>query len=166
MKQKILDLFMDMIISKTDNYQEDYQLETAISDYIDDRSLVEKWKKSGFTDNYLGVWLTPYLAPVKSLNFEQAVNYFKDYANWGANLTFSGHVHGGIMQVPFIGGVISPKLKLFPEYDKGLFENSGKYMILSGGLGNHTIKFRINNLPEIVLVTLENSGESEAYKIK
>lgn len=80
MKQKILDLFMDMIISKTDNYQEDYQLETAISDYIDDRSLVEKWKKSGFTDNYLGVWLTPYLAPVKSLNFEQAVNYFKDYA--------------------------------------------------------------------------------------
>ena len=93
-------------------------------------------------------------------------DYFIDYANWGANLTFSGHVHGGIMQVPFIGGVISPKLKLFPEYDKGLFENSGKYMILSGGLGNHTIKFRINNLPEIVLVTLENSGESEAYKIK
>jgi len=82
-------------------------------------------------------------------------DYFPDYAAWGANLTFSGHVHGGIVQIPFLGGVISPKLQLFPEYDKGLFQISGKYMILSGGLGNHTLKFRINNLPEIVLATLE-----------
>ena len=83
-------------------------------------------------------------------------DYFPDYAAWGAKLTFSGHVHGGIMQIPFLGGVISPKMRLFPKYDKGLFEISNKYMILSGGLGNHTLKFRINNLPEIVLVTLEN----------
>ena len=91
-------------------------------------------------------------------------DYFQDYAKWGAKLTFSGHVHGGIMQLPFLGGVISPKLKLFPRYDKGLFEISNKYMILSGGLGNHTLKFRINNLPEIVLTTLEYADISEAYK--
>lgn len=93
-------------------------------------------------------------------------DYFTDYAAWGAKLTFSGHVHGGIMQIPFLGGVISPKLRLFPQYDKGLFEISDKYMIISGGLGNHTIKFRINNIPEIVVVTLENSVESKAYKTK
>ena len=93
-------------------------------------------------------------------------DYFNDYATWGAKLTFSGHVHGGIMQVPFLGGVISPKLAIFPKYDKGLFEISNKYMILSGGLGNHTIKFRINNLPEIILATLNNSEDSKAYKIK
>ena len=92
--------------------------------------------------------------------------YFDDYAAWGAKLTFSGHVHGGIMQVPFLGGVISPKLSIFPKYDKGLFEISQRYMILSGGLGNHTLKFRINNLPEISLATLDNSGNSKAYKVK
>ena len=82
-------------------------------------------------------------------------DYFKDYADWGANLTFSGHVHGGMIRLPLLGGVLSPMIHFFPKYDKGLFEYSNKYMILSGGLGNHTFKFRVNNLPEIVSVTLD-----------
>lgn len=81
-------------------------------------------------------------------------DYFKEYANWGANLTFSGHIHGGMIRIPFIGGALSPMIHFFPRYDKGLFEYSNKYMILSGGLGNHTFKFRVNNLPEVVSVTL------------
>lgn len=83
-------------------------------------------------------------------------DYFEDYAAWGANLTFSGHVHGGMIRIPFLGGALSPMIHFFPKYDKGLFKYSGKYMILSGGLGNHTFKFRVNNLPEIVSVTLEH----------
>lgn len=81
-------------------------------------------------------------------------DYFKEYADWGANLTFSGHVHGGMIRIPFMGGVLSPMVHFFPKYDKGIFEYSNKYMILSGGLGNHTFKFRVNNLPEIISVTL------------
>ncbi len=80
--------------------------------------------------------------------------YFKEYAKWGANLTFSGHVHGGMIRVPFLGGALSPMIHFFPKYDKGLFKEKDKYMILSGGLGNHTFKFRVNNLPEVVSVTL------------
>ena len=81
-------------------------------------------------------------------------DYFKDYAAWGANLTFSGHVHGGMIRIPLLGGALSPMIHFFPKYDKGLFCESDKYMILSGGLGNHTFKFRVNNLPEIVSATL------------
>lgn len=81
-------------------------------------------------------------------------DYFEQYTKWGADLTFSGHVHGGMIQLPVLGGVVSPMVHLFPKYDKGLFEHYNKYMILSGGLGNHTFKFRVNNLPEIVSVTL------------
>lgn len=81
-------------------------------------------------------------------------DYFKDYAIWGANLTFSGHVHGGMIRIPWIGGTLSPMIHFFPKYDKGLFKEEDKYMVLSGGLGNHTFKFRVNNLPEIVSVTL------------
>lgn len=81
-------------------------------------------------------------------------DYFEDYTAWGADLVFSGHIHGGMVRLPFLGGVISPMVHFFPKYDRGLFENAGGSMILSGGLGNHSIKFRVNNLPEIVSVTL------------
>ena len=81
-------------------------------------------------------------------------DYFEEYASWGANLTFSGHVHGGMIRIPLLGGALSPMIHFFPKYDKGLFEHKGHYMILSGGLGNHTFKFRVNNLPEIIVTTL------------
>ena len=41
--------------------------------------------------------------------------YFPYYAAWGADLTVSGHIHGGIMRLPWIGGVISPSLRLFSK---------------------------------------------------
>lgn len=46
-------------------------------------------------------------------------DYFKAYAAWGADLVLSGHVHGGIMRLPVLGGVLSPSLRLFPRYDGG-----------------------------------------------
>lgn len=85
-------------------------------------------------------------------------DYFKQYADWGADLTFSGHVHGGMVRIPFLGGALSPMVHFFPKYDKGLFEYANKYMILSGGLGSHTFRFRVNNLPEIVSVTLKSAA--------
>ena len=82
-------------------------------------------------------------------------DYFERYADWGADLTLSGHVHGGLVRLPLFGGVISPKLRLFPKYDYGLFQKNDKAMILSNGLGSHSIKLRINNVPELVIITLE-----------
>ncbi|MBQ8924121.1 MAG: metallophosphoesterase [Lachnospiraceae bacterium] len=85
-------------------------------------------------------------------------DYLDSYADWGADLTLSGHVHGGLVRLPLLGGVISPKLSLFPKYDYGLFHKNDKAMILSNGLGSHSIKLRINNVPEIVLIRLESGG--------
>lgn len=84
--------------------------------------------------------------------------YFKTYAKWGADLTLSGHVHGGMVRVPFLGGVISPKIRIFPKYDSGLFDENGKKMLLSRGLGMHTIPVRINNRAELVVVELMKEG--------
>lgn len=80
--------------------------------------------------------------------------YFEEYADWGADLVFSGHVHGGIMRLPVLGGVISPKLVFFPKYDGGLFRRNASTMILSRGLGMHTIPIRIFNPAELVVVHL------------
>ncbi len=65
-------------------------------------------------------------------------DYFETYVKWGANLVVSGHVHGGLMRLPYLGGVISPAFKLFPVYDGGEFEKDGAVMILSRGLGTYT----------------------------
>ncbi len=81
--------------------------------------------------------------------------YFETYAAWGADLTLSGHVHGGIMRLPVLGGVISPSYKLFPKYDAGLFTNKEKNMIISVGLGSHSIKIRLFNPPKIDIITLK-----------
>lgn len=85
--------------------------------------------------------------------------YFKNYADWGADLVLSGHVHGGIMRLPFLGGVISPKLVLFPKYDGGHFQKHFTHMILSRGLGMHTIPIRIFNPAELVVVHLREHKE-------
>jgi hypothetical protein len=78
--------------------------------------------------------------------------YFDAYAGWGADLTLSGHLHGGIVRLPFFGGVVSPQIRLFPRYDKGMYTMDGKKMIVSAGLGSHTIKLRINNPPELIII--------------
>ena len=81
--------------------------------------------------------------------------YFPTYADWGADLVLSGHNHGGIIRVPMIGGLISPQLTLFPKYDVGEFKEGKSTMILSSGLGSHTIKLRIFNPPQLVIIDLK-----------
>lgn len=80
--------------------------------------------------------------------------YFPEYAKWGADLVLSGHVHGGIVRLPFLGGVVSPAATLFPKYDGGKFTEGNSTMILGRGLGTHTIPVRMWNPGEVVLVTL------------
>lgn len=79
---------------------------------------------------------------------------FDSYATARAELIFCGHAHGGQVRIPFIGGVAAPGQGLFPEYDSGLYRNGGSAMIVSRGLGNSKFPVRINNRPEIVVVTL------------
>ncbi len=76
----------------------------------------------------------------------------KGYSEWGADLILSGHFHGGIVRIPWIGGVISPRLRLFPKYDYGMYSRDNSQMIVTNGLGQHSIKIRLNNVPEIVCI--------------
>lgn len=84
--------------------------------------------------------------------------FFKNYINWGANLIVSGHLHGGIVRLPKLGGVISPQYKIFPDFDAGYFEKDGRVMLVSRGLGTHTLKIRMFNPPELMTVILENKN--------
>lgn len=81
--------------------------------------------------------------------------YFETYAEWGADLVLAGHVHGGIMILPFLGGVVAPSYQIFPKYDFGKFVYRNSIMVLSRGLAVHSIKIRIFNVPELSVITLE-----------
>ena len=78
---------------------------------------------------------------------------FKAYAGWGADVTFSGHIHGGVIRLPFIGGLLSPERKFFPKYSKGLYHIGRSKLVVSAGLG----KFRLNNPSQLLLITLKQA---------
>lgn len=82
---------------------------------------------------------------------------FETYVACGVDLVLSGHAHGGQFRLPFAGGLIAPNQGFFPKYDAGLFINHDTNMVVSRGIGNSVIPFRINNRPEIVLVRLRNN---------
>ena len=81
--------------------------------------------------------------------------YMKQYARWGADLTLSGHLHGGIIRFPFIGGLITPQAQLFPHFSGDIYQTEGRYGIVSRGLGTHTVNLRYLNMAELVSVTLK-----------
>ena len=66
------------------------------------------------------------------------------YAEWGADITFSGHVHGGVVRV-FGKGLLSPERKFLPEYTKGIYRIGDMALCVSAGLG----KLRLFDPPEI-----------------
>jgi len=94
--------------------------------------------------------------------------YFADYADWGADLTLTGHMHGGVIRIPFMGGLLSPERSFFPHYDAGRFaiqqDNREAALIINRGMGNETINVkeinvplpRVFNRPDISVIELRN----------
>lgn len=39
--------------------------------------------------------------------------FFEAYRKWGADLTLSGHFHGGTIRLPVLGGVMTPQYQFF-----------------------------------------------------
>ena len=80
--------------------------------------------------------------------------YADVYFAWGADLILSGHVHGGVMRFGK-KALISPDIQLFPKYGYGKIKRGDQTMIISGGIGEHTIPFRFFNPRELVLIEIK-----------
>ena len=80
---------------------------------------------------------------------------FETYCEIGFDLVLSGHAHGGQIRLPLIGGILAPNQWFFPKYEDGLHESGGTSLVISRGLGNSSFPLRVNNPPELVVVTLE-----------
>ena len=89
--------------------------------------------------------------------------YLPSYAAWGADLSISGHYHGGIMRLPFIGGVISPKPRIFPDYSGGIYHIKDKNQLVLCGLGVHTLPIRVFNPAELMVIDLIKERDKYGY---
>lgn len=78
------------------------------------------------------------------------------YADFGVDIAFSGHAHGGQFRFPWGGGVFAPGQGFFPAYTEGTHQFGNMTLVISRGLGNSLMPFRINNRPELVIVDLTN----------
>ena len=79
-----------------------------------------------------------------------------EYSKWGIDLVLSGHAHGGQIRLPGIGGLYAPGVQgFFPRYTSGNYTVGDTEMIVSRGIGNSAFPLRVNDRPEVVIVTLK-----------
>lgn len=84
---------------------------------------------------------------------------FNTYIENNIDLVLTGHAHGGQIRIPFVGGLIAPDQGLLPKYTEGIQKKDNTTMIINRGIGNSVIPIRINNHPEMIIITLKNKEE-------
>lgn len=96
----------------------------------------------------------------KILLFHRA-NLFDLIKNYGFDLILSGHMHGGQIRLPIVGGVCGPTSGilsesglLFPHYTSGIYNHKNTSMIVNRGIGNTLPIPRFGNPPEVGIITL------------
>lgn len=90
--------------------------------------------------------------------------YCWDYADtWGLDLVLSGHLHGGQVIIPGVGGGLYSNLEeFFPDYDYGQYKLGDSDMIITRGLSSNLKALpRFNNPPEIAVVDVEPEPDNE-----
>ncbi len=85
--------------------------------------------------------------------------FMEEYLKWGADLIVSGHLHGGIARIPGWRGVITPQGGLFPKYSGEMTKVGDTTVVVSKGIGIHTIPIRFLNPAEVVVLEIENAEE-------
>lgn len=81
---------------------------------------------------------------------------FHEYVQYDMDLVFSGHAHGGQFRIPGVGGLVAPGQGMFPKYTAGVYKEENTQMVVSRGLGNSGMPFRLLNFPEVIVVELQS----------
>lgn len=77
--------------------------------------------------------------------------YMEAYQAWGADITLSGHLHGGLICLPNGKSVITPQFHLFPKHAGEMKVKGNQTAIVSRGLGTHTVNIRLFNPAELIV---------------
>lgn len=118
-----------------------------------------KYYQDFHPDSMVPYYLTRRLGKAESERFQillaHSPLFFDAYAGWGADLSLAGHFHGGTIRLPGLGGVMTPQYQFFHPFCGGVFEQNGRWMLVTRGLGTHSINIRIGNRPQLAVIRLE-----------
>lgn len=128
---------INLIGLKDPDFTSEYAPDYYISEYM--TGLINSLAKEGLYDIVLS----------------HRPEYFDSYALTDADLILCGHAHGGQIRIGN-KGLIAPGQGFFPDYTEGSHTKDGTTMIVSRGLGDSVIPVRINNMPELVILTLKS----------
>lgn len=82
-------------------------------------------------------------------------NYWPDeYPALDVDLILCGHGHGGVIRLPFVGGLLGSGGVWMPKYTAGVYQTDTYRMLVSRGLGGGMQLPRLFNNPQVVSVTL------------
>ena len=86
--------------------------------------------------------------------------YYQVYGRCGFDLTLCGHVHGGLIRLPFTDGLVdNTRRRFFPTHTAGLYPlDGGGTLMVSRGLGNGGISFRLFNRPHLPVIVLKSGA--------
>lgn len=121
--------------------------------------IARKYYQDFHPDSMVPSYLARRLGKAESERFQillaHSPLFFDAYAGWGADLSLAGHFHGGTIRLPGLGGVMTPQYQFFHPFCGGVFEQNGRWMLVSRGLGTHSINIRIGNRPQLAVIRLE-----------
>ncbi len=78
--------------------------------------------------------------------------FVEAYKDYDIDLFLSGHTHGGVIRLPFVGGLYAPMQGWFPDEDMGYFDYGRVKLIISSGLSAHGNIPRVFNRPEVCVL--------------
>ena len=122
------------------------------------------YKKTGKTPSISTEYITEKLGePDRSrYNILVAHNpaFFDTYIDTDYDLILCGHYHGGLVNLPWTGPLISPDFRFRPQHSGGVYKKSGKIVVVTRGIGSHLINIRLFNRPEVMVLDLCRSDDT------
>ena len=76
----------------------------------------------------------------------------------GVQAVLAGHCHGGVVRLPFVGGLFGTDRRLFTAWDAGLYRQGETALYVSRGLGYTNVHFRLFNRPEVAVIVLRRGS--------
>ena len=157
------------ILSNSSHYFEENNIKVSSADI--DRSFYKRFKVYHMDDDYIESLIGKLEDDKYNILLAHNPDYFKNYNAYGSDLILSGHVHGGLIRLPLLHGVAHPGIRFFPKYSGGVYDENGKFvryadsyvssknaiirLIVSCGIGFHTLPLRLFNPGELIFITID-----------